>query len=329
MIIRPCLLDFINEMTSFYVRHELMRHESLRAYSLIPVDTIEDKRKIAKLGFYADTQLKAYVCFSCHFVVKFRSNIDIAKTHCNISPSCAFLCGRDVSISDIQLAIEQPQAVVVLGVPNFQNTDYFYRPMNETDRKKLESLSKDCFAIEVKKSNKKYFLGKLYSPIEIPTISDSNKYLNIEVFFLQMRFEKNRLHTFEYKKFPYYFSETFAQNLAKNGFFYCLLNNIVQCAFCRIVLYNSNDNQIVKYHLTASKSCKFALGKECGNISFVENIITSQTDIFEKQCKICLMNEVNLSYNCGHMLCFDCSQLVKNCPMCRSSLTGRRVIYWS
>ena len=52
------------------------------------------------------------------------------------------------------------------------------------------------------------------------------------------------------------------------------------------------------------------------------------TDSFELQCKICITNEVNCAYNCGHTFCYDCAKELSKCPLCAKSLDGLRRIYF-
>ncbi|XP_042519998.1 E3 ubiquitin-protein ligase RGLG4 [Macadamia integrifolia] len=44
-------------------------------------------------------------------------------------------------------------------------------------------------------------------------------------------------------------------------------------------------------------------------------------------CPICLTNEKNLAFGCGHLTCRDCGQSLSNCPICRAPITSRLRVY--
>ena len=59
-----------------------------------------------------------------------------------------------------------------------------------------------------------------------------------------------------------------------------------------------------------------------------ETEINTITQIFEdettNECSICLDNEKNIVFNCGHLYtCHDCSYRLNKCPICRIPITLR------
>jgi hypothetical protein len=175
----------------------------------------------------------------------------------------------------------------------------------------------------------------------VPGIPDAGKILHIEFFFNLMRKEDRRLKTFEHPMYPFPGDHKLAKLLAKKGFFYTLLNTTTQCGFCRVVLSQfSIKADIDCMHLLASPNCKFAKGEECYNISIPpindrpmtiddnNQLINQNTN----QCKVCLTNQVNVVFQCGHLvLCNSCSnhEKMKNCPLCRGPLFGKIQVYFS
>src|ERR1700743_2276684 len=82
---------------------------------------VKKKYEIASLGFYADPENCAFVCFSCVQIIKFKDSENIHEKHKILSPFCAFLQGRDVSVN-ISTNYDQ---VTILGTPQFSNIEFF------------------------------------------------------------------------------------------------------------------------------------------------------------------------------------------------------------
>lgn len=205
-------------MDPHYIRHELLRHESVRIFSMMKIE-IEDKLKIAALGFYADTEIKAFVCFSCQQIVKFVDSKEIHQIHRFITPQCSFLNGRDVSVGYRQWGPDYTY-ISLLGISQFNNPKWFSRPITESIAKLvLKEFTLAKSSLEARLSPIKSFLGVLHLPMYIPSVNNSNKVLNIEQFFITMRYEERRIQTFQIKNYPFVFSKELAHNLAKNGFF--------------------------------------------------------------------------------------------------------------
>lgn len=150
-----------------------------------------------------------------------------------------------------------------------------------------------------------------------------------------MRFEENRLKTFIFGN--YKCKNISAEYLAKNGFFYTLLNDIVQCCFCRIVIGNIErcwDATFINFHKAKSPLCKF-FSEINSNVPIINNPqqITPLTTNDRTLCKVCLENEVSiLLMDCRHLvLCRDCSnnESIQTCPVCRTSIYNKFKVYLS
>ena len=57
-------------------------------------------------------------------------------------------------------------------------------------------------------------------------------------------------------------------------------------------------------------------------VSTIEPIGPSQLE-----CGICLDTTKDCAFNCGHMSCFECAELLQTCHICRSDITERRKVY--
>ena len=47
----------------------------------------------------------------------------------------------------------------------------------------------------------------------------------------------------------------------------------------------------------------------------------------ERQCPICLDNDKNCMFNCGHRACMECAQKLDVCPVCREPVTSRTQVF--
>ena len=147
-----------------------------------------------------------------------------------------------------------------------------------------------------------------------------------------MRSEKRRLETFQVQNYEFPLLENKAKYLAKMGFFYTLLNTTVQCSFCRILIGGVRENTwILAKHMIFSPDCPCSFGETNKNEPMADERLTvSKTDIEAQQCKICMENEINIIYDCGHLyFCSDCSDKATNCAVCRAPLVGRKRIFMS
>jgi hypothetical protein len=226
-----------------------------------------------------------------------------------------------------------------LGTAQFQNKEFFYRKLSGRELQCESQMPIGGYFLD-KNSTTERPLLPFHAPMYIPSISDASKSIHIEFFFVLMRKEERRLITFQNTIYPYPGGHKLAELLARKGFFYTLLNTTTQCAFCRVVVCNlSLLGDIDKIHLDASPNCKFAKGEECHNIikppinetpiTLDENNTTNQAT---NQCKVCLINQVNVVFQCGHLvMCNSCAshEKMKNCPICRRPLFGKIRIYYS
>ena len=157
-----------------------------------------------------------------------------------------------------------------------------------------------------------------------------------------MKNEENRLSSFTVKAWP--LQTPSPQELAKSGFFYCLLNDTTQCAYCRCCIggwkSDSIPNEVHKNlfpdclhikHLIQSNSF-YNSGHNSAqevnqSINIIENEVQSSSVINSKNslmCKICYDFEISVRFNCKHLIaCKSCSKKVQICPICRSIIRRR------
>ena len=314
-------------MSSYYIRHELLRHLAVRKHSMLYVEH-EKKFIYASYGFYATK--KSFICFSCNYSVPLNFSGNIHEKHVSDSSQCSFLDGRDVSIEDITSTSNE--GLQICGHSLFNNKDFYYRKLVE-EQESLLTTSKvpiGSFILNCVKWRPSVVLKPFNSPIFVPAIDDNSKFLHIEIFFLLMRNEERRLKTFQITYYPFVGGEVLAKNLAKNGFIYTLLNTTIQCAFCRICLTNiSEPIDIKSEHIKLSPQCKFAKGLECFNIPReIKQITDSPTENIDIQCKVCLTNCVKIVFNCGHVAsCYSCATQLNQCPICRQYILTKKQIF--
>lgn len=329
-------------MSEYYVRHELYRHELLRQYSMTFIKNntkygiiTEGFCRIAKEGFYYIVNYNAFKCFSCSVMLDFnlcKNSINMKKLHKILNPNCAFLKGSDISITDdkynpcdvVPRILSKHKQIFDVDI----EISYPLLTKNLCSEYSLKNPPLDEVDIFTKK-----IIYPIFSPIYIPEILNSNKCLDVGNFFLLMRNERMRVESFENKMYPYPFPEVFYRNLANLGFFYTLFNDVIQCAFCRAIYTNVTPKNVVVLHVECKKLRKCVDFRNIANIGCdiligCRNPI--QTEVEEIQCKICYKNQIDVIFECGHLIsCEECSQNLLNCPICRQPLGEKKIVYFS
>ena len=333
----------------YLIRHELLRHESVRLFSFMNYKYLnfDEKSKITRLGFYFEPTITCYICFSCHQIItaKYKDPKTIHQIHSKSSSYCRFLLGLDVSFG-LNKNSKDINSFIVLGRSEYNFTDYFYREIDLSNeliernygnpevlnRPRCQDLSCDCATNNFCRFRRspviRFKMGNLFLPMRVPEVKDSRRFFDIEIYFVSLRLKERRLETFNNEKHPFPYDQNFANQLASDGFFYTYLDTRIQCAFCRIAVYVHPEVIYLTPHKYLSPNCKFVSENISFNVPLSNKTITSvPTNIFELQCKICITNEVNCAYNCGHTFCYECSKELSVCPLCSKSLLGLRRIY--
>ncbi|OVA08334.1 zinc finger protein [Macleaya cordata] len=70
------------------------------------------------------------------------------------------------------------------------------------------------------------------------------------------------------------------------------------------------------FSLTPTRSNTFQRNAHCGS-----------SELDEKECPICLNNQKDMAFACGHQTCCDCGQVLQLCPICRSPIQTRIRLY--
>ena len=154
------------------------------------------------------------------FCIEFDGNIH--EKHRSESSRCSYLDGRDISIDFMPNVTKNgPQ---ILGFPQHPNKEFLYRKvLNFEETLSLEKAPLGVYYLSNNFWKKRYTLPTLFAPQFVPRVEDCSMFLDVEVFFLQMRFEERRLFTFHSRLYPFTGGEQLAVDLAKNGFFFLSL----------------------------------------------------------------------------------------------------------
>lgn len=317
----------MSKMSALYTRHEILRHDSMRRYTLIGLthSTIQEKENIVASGFYYANCTNKYYCFSCNAMIDdIGMYSDLMDAHHSSPEICAFVDGRDVSIGD-----SNSLNPIILGYPKFPNANWFTRKIMKDERDNIFSNFKLRKISRRENNNIFHYLPAVNTPMLIQDLFTTNIHFNVEDFFVTMRSEERRLETFKIENYLFP-DQHFSPYLAKLGFIYTLIRKNIQCFACRLVLGNVyNSENLNDYHKKLSPFCALIRGSDVSNEPLIEKPISvTQTDIIEIQCKVCLQNEINVIFNCGHLvLCSVCAVKISSCPTCRAEHTEMRRIY--
>ena len=143
--------------------------------------------------------------------------------------------------------------------------------------------------------------------------------------FALMRKEEERRQTFALGGWPFEFSSP--SSMAENGFFHCLLGNVVQCAFCQMVVSPWTFAREPKsVQINESPMCPFIQGNGCGNIP-VPNDPLPDLDR-NTTCLLCLEAQRSVLFKpCNHFACCSCcAARQRDCPVCRSRVVAQMKI---
>jgi hypothetical protein len=325
-------------MSVEYIRHEFLRHESVResTFQNWPQNKI-NFHDLVSAGFYYESNGDEVICFSCNVRISGWSGSSHAfLVHRSLSPNCSFLKGTDISINRLAIGNYPNSVAVPLISSSEMNSivsafDFVYGFTLE--RPNLKEL-KNPFRY----GNLKEIDAFYTAPLKIPSSEKPNMSLCIESFFKMMRIEELRLKTFEIRKWPHKNPKPI--NLAKSGFFYCLLNDNTQCAFCRCVIGGwKSDSNPFEVHRNLFPSCQYIsqsyinLEEVMPEIEIIEEVKPNAGSINKIDnenrllCKICFDKEISIRFNCKHCItCKECSSRVFICPICRTSIRRRQAV---
>jgi len=270
-----------------YLLHEYMRNSNLRYQSFRNCYFTPYFYSYIENGFYYEGQGKCAVCFSCGLRIELVEifEFEIELYHSRNSPDCKFLLQEDFSF---------PTTIPKIRSKFSVDDDDKYKTKNDgkismVQYKKKQQIPRDFTPV------KSYFrVGAHFVPFQNDTLS-----LDIDALFIEMRQEKNRFYSF----FTYEVWDEFNTNpkyISECGFFYCQSETYIQCAFCRLVLYDLKSNDNIKLiHTLKSPNCVFLKSYNWRNnvpfslqyCSCVENV----------QCGIC-EKKIQQSRNAGIVL---------------------------
>jgi len=285
-------------------------------------------KTLASAGFYYDGNPHGRVyCFSCDFELSNLLNVSEAFDRHKTATYCDFINGFDVSIG------RASDKLKILGIPLVADKEDLV-PKIPAEEEMLYTLETPTYKIAPSGYMRRRS-RTIYGAVKIPALDDSSMMLRVDAFFNHMKYEKNRLETF---KIGNYREETpTLELLAITGFFYTLLNDTVQCAFCRIIfcVTSQSYSHIEFMHALYSPDCPHVMD-ESNNVQ-LEEIDESPLPWAEQinerlLCKVCAENEVSVVLNCKHLvLCAECADepRMDRCPVCRAQILFKHKIFLS
>lgn len=319
-------------MSAEYIRHELLRHHSVRASTFQSWNHGNiDYHRLVSAGFYYESHRDEIICFSCNIRIPGSvSSTHPFLMHRSQSPNCPFLKGIDLSINRLALG-SSPTPLAVSLAPS--------REIRNLEENFDSVVSCDLERPPTREIRRPHFSGNgslqeieayYKSPIKIPATDRPNSIISIESFFQMMKNRNRRLESFRVNEWP--LTAPHPEIMAEAGFFYCLLNDHVQCAFCRCVIGGWNrESDPFEVHREIFPQCQYIQQILSSDVQIIaefenkrhesRNSITLESSLV---CKICFDNEVSVRFNCKHVVtCKDCSVRLIHCPICRSLIKRR------
>ena len=116
-------------------------------------------------------------------------------------------------------------------------------------------------------------------------------------------------------------------SLARNGLFYTGREDRVRCAYCKGILHTWEPDDSPEYeHRRHFPQCTFAnpTVNHQTLIASLNNGANAECMSELKSCKICMDAEISTTFiPCGHFIsCERCSVRFKQCPICRTQVSG-------
>jgi hypothetical protein len=311
-------------MASIYIRHELLRAEFLRLDTMTELMIpYEDKKIIAKAGFYYDGLNELFFCFSCNYSASIKCKPHkMVREHFNTFKDCWFCLGCDISVPT------KPNCHFK-NSPSCSNISFMNRDVDNYIWQNYSIYNPLIIIHKIQPICERKYLHSIASRYFIPNGKSTVETFSVDNFFLQMRSESNRLSTFNVTNYEFPIPN-FSKYLAKCGFFYCLTGTNIQCCMCRIIVGDLDENMDIEtLHQACSKSCPWVRGDQHNNVGLVEACAEANENLL---CKICYSEIINIVHICGHVsICSKCLKQLrqKTCIICRAKLEGERKLYFT
>ena len=324
--------------TYFLIRHELLRHECIRYFSLT-LNDFNCPKYIVDNGMYYEPTLKRIYCFSCHFNLAYTSNyIHLYELHRKKSEDCPFLNGKDVSIK----TPTKFYGMIRLGWPNEVDLSVLNREIG------WEYVSERSLTFPPVKlrwsSDNIRCLCSFFSPCLIPFYGNDNTILDVDYYFKMLTSLDTRMKTFylEGHRFPY--SDLTISIFARMGFFYTLYNVAIQCHSCRLVLNGRHTETVVRhYHKQFSPNCTFIYDSETiifpGFTIALPQMPTQSIEEEEKEeegsntkCAVCwVRKKTHFAHPCMHLShcerCLVVGGVPTRCVICKTESVTFHKLY--
>jgi hypothetical protein len=298
-------------MSRAFVRHALLKNIDTRLETFKYTIYEPNSSTFAENGLYY--QNNALICFSCGGGTVLT---DISENYESLHyTECQFTRELDVSIRipneiETEYCACKPDADLKQLYPNITSKVF-------GDIRAATPLTKTKFKLQT-------IAGILKRDIEAP---QKQSVLNVRSFYLLMRNEFNRCATFNVMahKFPHKFLN--CRELARAGFYYTLIKDIICCYVCRVCFGGlTRNSNIIDLHKRFSPNC--ILGSEDYQITeygiFPEKKCNENLTL---ECKICYKRNICTVFDCNHLMCCHvCARLLIQCPLCRSEIRSKREI---
>lgn len=242
----------------------------LRTFANWPHEDIISHKKLAKAGFFYDGNGDEVQCYSCGVKAKGWKPSDIAvRKHQELSQNCNYIASifnKASKRNDSALANNNVLNSVSKQLPVYSSSHNNHR--NGLISPSVSSLSSTVAPLASSLPE----TAKTISPLTMATAVGSLQNYNQSTLnatednthFEKMKSEAERLKTFNYG-WPVLSPKPC--DLAREGFFYKLEGDRVQCAFCRgIVSHWETTDDPLREHARHFAFCPFVMGRDVGNI---------------------------------------------------------------
>ena len=297
-------------MSKPYVRHALLKSAKTRLDTFKYTIYESNAVNFMEQGLYY--QNNALLCFSCGGGVLLENITEIIEVHLQ---DCQYSKGLDVSI--------YPRADTEEEYIASKTT----QPIEQLYPRIANPVCGDIRA----------FTPVISSKFKLHTVSGVHKreiekpikdaLLNVRLSYYLMRKEINRLDTFKVNshKWPHNFMNE--RQLARDGFYYTLIEDIISCYVCRVCIGGfCRTSNVKELHRRFSNECP--IRSELYNIDQLG--ISAERNCNENasiECKICYKRNICTVFDCNHLIaCHICSRSLQSCPLCRATILTKREI---
>ncbi|XP_055677846.1 E3 ubiquitin-protein ligase XIAP-like [Lutzomyia longipalpis] len=286
-----------------------------------------DARELARFGFYYVGTGWDVECIFCYMRLDMTPPVvgDIVARHLE-APDCPLFRGR--ASTNVPLEPEQTNRLIYELAGQRPASDCLVLPAERHEaQEKARKMPRDPRRVSIITNplNERY--------VHTPMLRD-------------LHIERNRL-----KSFHSWRGMADKHELARQGFYFTGIDDVVQCIFCRTQFSNwQPESDILEAHATPGR-CPFLRGFETANVPLAAIMeddsprnsplrrmmecdercreICDETVEDDKMCKICYENPYEtVCLPCGHVaMCTQCASAVDRCPFCQQRCSMARLYF--